>query len=496
MTYAPTKDDTEAPANPSVGATSSILIVDDEDLIRLSLQRLLRQQGFTVSTAGTALEALQRFEAERPGIVILDIRLPDSNGLQLLKTLKETNPSVVVIMITANPDIQNSVEAMKSGAFDFLEKPIDLDRLRSIIGSIRREQVVTKKLPSGDLFVSSSPVMEEVYRITERLAAKDDVTFLVLGESGTGKSFLCRMLHELSSRRKKPFVEIGCSTIAEHLIESELFGHEKGAFTDAKTSKKGLVELADGGTVFLDEIGDMPYAMQSKLLMLIEDRKFRKVGGVQEVRVDVRIVAATHRNLHDLVQQGRFRLDLYYRLNVVTIELPPLRKRPDDIPLLAEHYLGWFATKHDCPVKSISPPAVEALKAYPWPGNVRELKNLMEKLVIMTKGERIGTADLPAELFTKRPVPGQMPLPPLPVEQVDGAQLLRRRATDRGAAPAADNGNGNGGRTNLSLRVLEEESIKKALREANGNQREAAKLLDITRDTLRYRMKKLGIRPE
>ncbi len=460
---------------------SSILIVDDEDLIRISLQRLLRQQGFTVSTAGTALEALQRFEADRPEIVILDIRLPDSNGLQLLRTLKENRPSVAVIMITANPEIQNSVEAMKSGAYDFLEKPIDLERLRSIINSLKRDRVVTKTLPTGESYISCSSAMDDVYRITERLAAKDDVSFLVLGESGTGKSFLCRMLHELGSRKKKPFIEIGCSTIAEHLIESELFGHEKGAFTDAKTSKKGLIELADGGTVFLDEIGDMPYSMQSKLLSLIENRRFRKVGGVQEVRVDVRIVAATHRNLHDLVQQGRFRLDLYYRLNVVTIELPPLRKRPEDIPLLAEHYLSWFGAKHQCPAKSVAPAAMDALKAYPWPGNVRELKNLMEKLAIMTRDDRIGMEDLPPEVLSRRGVPSiPVPVPPMEGMIADNPLLLRRRATDR--IPAS-----------LSLRAQEEESIRTALRQANGNQREAAKLLDITRDTLRYRMKKLGI---
>src|SRR5574337_586122 len=343
-----------------------VLIVDDEALIRYALQNLIEREGFTAITADSGLHALKQFEEEKPEIVILDIRLPDSNGLTLLKTIKEISPSVTVVMVTACPDIQSSVEAMKMGAFDYLEKPIDFDKLTAILNTIKQEQSQEKAAFPQDSFVFASDAMREVYRITERLANKADVTVLVLGESGTGKSFLCKTIHELSTRKGRPFVEIGCSNIPEHLIESELFGHEKGAFTDAKAAKKGLIEMAEGGTVFFDENGDMPYAMQSKLLSLIEERKFRRVGGLQQINADVRIVAATNRNLHDLVQEGKFRLDLYYRLNVVTIEMPPLRRRREDISPLTEHYLKCYSVKYGCHTNSITPPAVELLRNYSW----------------------------------------------------------------------------------------------------------------------------------
>ncbi len=454
-----------------------VLVVDDELLIRYSLQRLIEQDGFSVVTADSGLQALQQFEKEKPDIVILDIRLPDANGLNLLKTMKEANPSVTVVRVTACPDIRSSVEAMKMGAFDYLDKPIDIAKLTGILAALRQERPKDKtvRLPGSVVFRSES--MNEVLRIAERLANKPDVTVLVLGESGTGKSFLCRTMHELSSRKDRPFVEIGCSTVPEHLIESELFGYEKGAFTDAKASKKGLIETAEGGTLFLDEIGDMPLAMQAKVLSLIEERKFRRVGGLQQLNADVRILAATNRDLHELVQQGKFRLDLYYRLNVVTIEMPPLRSRAEDIALLVEHFLQHFSQKHACATNSISAGALEALQNYSWPGNVRELKNLIEKLVVMAKSDKIGLDELPPNIFAKKEVSAPKPL--------REAAAPEAQPTAQPAAPA--------GRTNLSLKVLEEESIRAALKAAKGNQREAAKLLDITRDTLRYRMKKLGI---
>jgi two-component system, NtrC family, response regulator AtoC len=451
-----------------------VLLVDDEMLIRYSLQRLIAREGFAIVTAESGLEALRQFEQERPDIVILDIRLPDTSGLTLLKTIKEIRPSVTVVMVTACPDIQSSVEAMKMGAFDYLDKPIDIEKLMNILNTLKQErpQDKTVQLPGSVAFKSEA--MNEVFRITERLANKSDVTVLVLGESGTGKSFLCRAVHELSPRKDRPFVEIGCSTIPEHLIESELFGYEKGSFTDAKASKKGLIEIAEGGTLFLDEIGDMPTMMQSKLLSLIEERKFRRIGGLQQINADVRILAATNKNLHELVQEGQFRLDLYYRLNVVTIEMPPLRARREDIPLLVEHFLQHFCAKHACRTNSMTMPALEALKNYSWPGNLRELKNLIEKLVVMARGDKVDIDDLPPYIFArKEALPVQQPPkdPPVLVEQ------------------PLENAN----RNNLSLKVLEEESIRAALKAAKGNQREAAKLLDITRDTLRYRMKRLGI---
>jgi DNA-binding NtrC family response regulator len=460
------------------------LIVDDESLIRYSLQNLIEREGFPVITADSGLHALKQFEEEKPEIVILDIRLPDSNGLTLLKTIKEINPAVTVVMVTACPDIQSSVEAMKIGAYDYLEKPIDFDKLTAILNTLKEDQQPRDKtVYPQDNLVFTSDAMKEVFRITERLANKADVTLLVLGESGTGKSFLCKTVHELSARKGRPFVEIGCSNIPEHLIESELFGYEKGAFTDAKATKKGLIEMAEGGTVFFDEIGDMPYAMQSKILSLIEERKFRRIGGLQQINADVRIVAATNRNLHDLVQAGKFRLDLYYRLNVVTIEMPPLNKRNGDVALLVEHYLKCYCAKYGCQTNSITPPAMEILKCYSWPGNVRELKNLMEKLVIMSKCEKIGVDDLPSCVMARtagtaaQAVTGEL-------DRIPEKTALNSHA---GVPPVQS------GQNKLSLKVLEEESIRAALKEAKGNQRQAAKLLDITRDTLRYRMKKLGI---
>ena len=380
-----------------------VLIVDDELLIRYSLQNLIEREGFTAITAESGLIALKLFEEEKPDVVILDIRLPDASGLTLLKTIKEINPGVTAIMVTACPDIQNSVEAMKIGALDYLEKPIDFDKLKSLLHGVKQERPC-RSLGSRqqDRFVFRSDAMKEVFRIAERLANKSDLTVLVLGESGTGKSFLCRTIHELSERKDKPFVEIGCSNIPEHLIESELFGYERGAFTDAKATKKGLVEMAEGGTIFLDEIGDMPYPMQSKMLSLIDEKKFRRIGGLEQLNANVRVIAATNRNLQELVHQGKFRLDLFYRLNVVTLEMPPLRSRGEDIGLLVEHYLKRYSEKYQCQPRMVSQRTIDVLQNYGWPGNVRELKNLIEKLVVFSKHDTIDIEDLPPDLFRQK----------------------------------------------------------------------------------------------
>ncbi len=444
-------------------------------LIRYSLQNLIERENFSTLTADSGLRALKLFEEEKPDIVILDIRLPDSNGITLLKTIKEINPAVIVIMITACPDIQNSVEAMKMGALDYLEKPIDFDKMKTLLHSVKQDRPEQNRGSRPlDSFVFKSDAMKEVFRITERLANKSDLTLLVLGESGTGKSFLCKTIHELSERRNKPFVEIGCSNIPEHLIESELFGFEKGAFTDAKVAKKGLVEVAEGGTIFLDEIGDMPYPMQSKMLSLIDEKKFRRIGGLEQLSADVRVIAATNRNLHELVQQGKFRLDLFYRLNVVTLEMPPLRKRAEDIPLLVEHYLKRYSDKYHCERKGVSPRTIEILQNYSWPGNVRELKNLIEKLVVLSKCERIDIEDLPQNLCAHT----CSSLPVLKNQPEAEPSPDIRPATGPGS---------------LSLKAMEEELIVKALKLAEGNQRKAARFLNISRDTLRYRLRKLSI---
>jgi two-component system, NtrC family, response regulator AtoC len=443
-----------------------VLIVDDEYLIRYSLQHLIEDEGFATFAADSGLNALRLFEEQKPEIVILDINLPDSNGLTLLKTIKDINPHAVVIMITACAEVQSSVDAMKMGALDYLEKPIDIEKLKTLLAAEKKDHALPAPVASRDDFVFQSEAMQEIVRIVERLANKDDVTVLVLGESGTGKSKLCKIMHTLSTRKNGPFVEIGCSNIPEHLIESELFGFEKGAFTDAKASKKGLIEMAAGGALFLDEIGDMPNPMQSKVLSLLEEKTFRRIGGLQQIAADVRIFAATNRNLNELVQSHQFRLDLFYRLNVVTIEMPPLRKRKEDIPLLVQHYLKQYGEKYHCAVKGISPKTMNVLLDYSWPGNIRELKNLIEKLVVLSKCEFIEIDDLPAGMLA----PSGAPAPVTPAETTDDTK-----------------------RSALSLKTMEEEFIRTALRLSEGNQRKAARLLDISRDTLRYRLKKLGI---
>jgi two-component system, NtrC family, response regulator AtoC len=447
----------------STGNRKKSLIVDDEPLIRLSLKKLFEKEGALVFTAGSGTAALKIFENERPEIVVLDVRLPDCSGLDILKTVKDADPETIVIMITGHADIKSSVEAMKMGASDFLEKPLDFEK----IGKMVRTLTIEKPSEHGSSWmgglVCASSSMKEVMRIADSLAAKSDVTILLLGESGTGKNILCKRIHELSSRRNMPFVEIGCSQIPDHLLESELFGYNKGAFTDARETKKGLFELAHGGTVLLDEIGDMPLQMQSKVLTMIEEKKFRRIGGLDFMHADVRILAATNRDLPELVQSKKFRLDLFYRLNVAAIEIPPLRERKKDIPVLLEHYVKESCEKYNVRQKALSEEAMSWLQEYDWPGNVRELKNLIERVVILSKEDRIGIDDIQPCLFSGK----------------------------RGVMPQEMNGNKN--RNSTSLKVMEEHMIQEAFELSHGNQRKTAKLLDISRDTLRYRLKKMGL---
>ncbi len=437
--------ETNVESNSLYSSNKKILIVDDESVVRHSLKKFCEQEGYEVVTASSGVKALKSLEEMNPEIILLDINLPDTNGLELLKTIKEVKPEKAVIMITGHSDVGGAIEAMKLGALDYFEKPLDLEKLKNVLSKTNTDgftpEIIIEDVPSDFIFISEK--MKEVVRIMERLATKSDVTVLVLGESGTGKSFICKKMHELSPRRNKPFVEIGCTNIPSHLIESELFGYEKGAFTDAKTSKKGLVEMAEGGTVFLDEIGDMPYQMQSKLLGLIEEKRFRRVGGLQQLKTDVRIFAATNKNLHDLVQAKKFRLDLFYRLNVATIEIPSLQERREDIPLLIRFYLNVFSKKYKCNSKDISDRALHFLMEYSWPGNVRELKNLAEKLTIISKCDTIDIDDIPPKFFVKNP------------------DDIR---TETDVFP----------HRSLSLRAMEEEFIKTALKLAGGNQRKAS----------------------
>lgn len=452
-----------------MGDKTTLLIIDDETFIRQTLKKICEEEGFEVITAGSAVKGLRTLEETPPDIIILDIYLPDANGIELLKTLKQTYPELVIITITGKADIHSAVEAMKAGAIDYLEKPIDFQKLKNILSKTNRKgKIIQQRKFAKDDLIFSSERMKEIVRIVENFAVKSDVTVLLLGESGTGKNFIARKIHEWSPRKDKPFVEIGCTTIPAHLIESELFGYEKGAFTDAKTSKQGLIEMADGGTVFLDEIGDMPYTMQSKILSLIEEKKFRKIGGLNYIKSDVRIITATNKDLHNLVNEKKFRLDLYYRLNVATIEIPPLRERKEDIPNLVSFYLEQFAKKYESEVKAVSEEAMNCLINYSWPGNVRELKNLMERLTILVKSDIISISDLPEKIIAPS------------VKAIFSESTSTKNASEEPPP----------------LNAVEIDYIKKALEIAGGNQKKAAQLLGITRDTLRYRLKKWGIKIE
>lgn len=455
-----------------------VLIVDDESLIRFGLEKFVKKEGYSAITAGSGKKALELIEEHEPDIALLDLNLNDSiDGLELLEIIKRTRPQIVAMMISGQTEIHGAVEAMKLGARDYLEKPIDFDYLKEALSSIAKDLDTDpdkrQDLENDSTVVSSK--MKKVVAIAKRLALKSDLTILILGESGTGKNYLCQKIHNMSSRKGATYVQIGCANIPDHLIESELFGYEKGAFTDAKSSKKGLIEAAEGGTVLLDELGDMPYQFQTKVLKLLEDRCFRRIGALQDTPVDVRILAATNKDLKQQVQEKNFRLDLYYRLNIATIEIPPLRECREDIPALTKHFLTTFCQKYDAGEKKINDQSMDILLNYSWPGNIRELKNLIEKLVVLSDGDEILAEDITDNLDLTSAVP----LSPKP-ESPD-------QPTPEPAAPSLPE--------DLSLEAMEERFIKEALKKTGGNQRKAAKLLNISRDALRYRLKKMDISP-
>ena len=460
----------------SVSPKSSvnILIVDDEALIRFGLEKFVKKEGFNAYTASSGTKALEIIEDKEPDVVLLDMKLQDSiDGLELLKIIKSSRPKIIVIMVSGQKELHGAVTAMKLGARDYQEKPIDFDKLREVLGNIRDELTTGGgQTTNGDDLSFASPKMQKVIAITKRLAVKSDLTLLILGESGTGKNYLCQKIHNMSSRKEAPYVQIGCSNIPDHLIESELFGYEKGAFTDAKNSKKGLIEAANGGTILLDELGDMPYQFQSKVLKLLEERCFRPIGAIGDIEADVRILAATNRDLNTQVQEKTFRLDLFYRLNIATIELPALRERQEDIPILVKTFLNSFCEKYNTGAKSISTAGMKILREYSWPGNVRQLKNLIEKLVVLSDGKKISADEIEENLEILSP-----PVAPAGTSQDSGST--------KSPLPTLPD--------NLSLEAMEEAFIKKALEKTGGNQRKSAKLLGISRDALRYRLKKMDM---
>jgi two-component system response regulator AtoC len=455
-------------------AKGKILVVDDEKLIRWSLREEFRKQDYLVDTAQDAREALASIEGKTYDMVFLDLRLPDAYGIDLLHDIKRVDPHLCVTMMTGHGEIEIAVQAMRAGACDFITKPLDHDRIRQrmekVLGCSRPNQEGPdfredhKDQRGGEKIIGRSNPIQQLLGLVRKMALSDS-TVLILGESGTGKDLLAHYIHSASSRAERTFVDINCAALPDTLLESELMGHEKGAFTDAKASKKGLFEQADGGTVFLDEIGDMPLSIQAKVLKLIETKRFRRLGGIKDIEVDVRIIAATNKNLAAQVIAGNLREDLYYRLKVLSVHAPPLRERKLDIPLLAEHFLGQF--NRDCAARKVifAQDALDVLLGYDWPGNVRELKNVIERAVILSDGSEVLPEHLPPEIVENGRKTAGFDLNDLEIP-------------------------GDG----LPLELVERDVIEKVLQSTGGNISRAARILHVSRDTLRYRTRKLGIR--
>ncbi|GLI38584.1 sigma-54 dependent transcriptional regulator [Geobacter hydrogenophilus] len=451
---------------------TKILVVDDEHLIRWSLEQNLKKQGYEVVSAGNGEDALRIVRDEQPDLVLLDIQLPGISGLEVLAKIKEHDEEIIVIMVTAHGALETAVHAMRLGAFDYINKPFNLDEMAIVIrkaletSDLRREVQrlrgeQAKKFGSPDI-IGSSRHMKNVLDMMEKVAKSDASTVLVQGESGTGKELVAKWVHYKSARAERPFVAINCAAVPATLLESELFGHEKGAFTDAKAMKKGLFELADGGTVFLDEIGDMEMGMQAKLLRFLEERTFRRIGGTKSFSVDVRIISATNRDLIKAIEEKSFRNDLYYRLQVIPIYLPPLRERREDILTLTSHFIELFNAEFNKHVTGISKMAEKLLLDYTWPGNIRELKNVIERAIILGNDETLLLEHLPLEIVAKA--------------SSQSAGLTTFKLPPEG----------------IDIEEVEKELIRQALEISDWNQSKAARKLNLGIDAFRYRMKKFG----
>jgi DNA-binding NtrC family response regulator len=463
---------------------TKVLIIDDEQLVRLTLAEALRGWSYLPVEAGSIAEGLELLDAEHPPVVLLDINLPDGSGLDALSDIKRRQPDSVTIMITGNVDVQNTITALRRGAYDFISKPIKLEELevtirnavesqslRREIGAIRREQ---RREFSFDQIVGSSAGVVEMFALARKVAESEVSSVLLQGESGTGKDVVAKAIHFGSRRAHAPFVTINCAAIPATLMESELFGYEKGAFTDAKGRKEGLLEQAEGGTIFLDEIGELELSLQAKLLRVLEDGSFRRVGGLKDLPLDVRVIAASNRNLKTEGEGNRFRLDLYYRLSVIQIDIPPLRERGDDIIELAQHYMKHFNERLRNKPKQLSPEVMELFRHYAWPGNVRELRNVIERVMILEESDVITAAHLP---------PGIAPARPGRNAGSASAATHGKPDTIASKFPLPPEG--------VALEDVELSLVQQALRRSDGNQTRAAELLGISRDQLRYRLKKL-----
>ncbi len=452
-----------------------VLIVEDEALIRWSLRQKFEERGFQVVEAETGQAALDLLDDGLFDLVMLDYKLPDITGLDVLHRIRQVDQDAVVIMMTAYSTIETAVKAIKLGAFNYIAKPFQMDELLATVDQalettkLRREvRQLRRHLAAQygiDAIIGKDPSMLRLFETIQQVARTGVSTVFLRGETGTGKDLVARVIHHNSDRAAAPFVNITCTALSESLLESELFGHERGAFTDAKLQKKGLLELADGGTIFLDEVGDMPPALQAKLLRFLEERRFRRVGGTRELSVDVRVIGATNRDLEKAIEQGQFRRDLMYRLNVVTITLPPLRARGEDVRLLAQHFVSRFSQEFKKPAVKVSEEVFDLLRSYSWPGNVRELRNVIERAVLLCKDNLIRPADIVLGRSEMQPWERDIESLTLPPEGFDFDRLRR----------------------------LEIHLLRQALARTNNNQTQAAKLLNLSRDRLRYRLAKHGL---
>jgi two-component system response regulator HydG len=448
-----------------------ILVVDDEASHRQMIKAVLSAEGYEISEAIDGEDAVRSVEAQFYDLILMDIRMPGLSGIEALKKIKDISPGISIIIMTAYASVNSAIDALKAGAYDYMTKPLDIEELKILVAKalqfhrLEKENVYLRE-QLNDRFdfskiIGCSPAMKRLFE-TMALVAPSEATVLIVGESGTGKELIANAVHHNSSRAARPFIKVNCAALPETLLESELFGHEKGAFTGATTRKQGRFQMAHQGSILLDEIGEMSPATQAKILRVLQELEFEPIGSAQTIKVDTRVIAATNKNLEEEIKQGRFREDLFYRINVVTIEVPPLRERHEDIPLLADFFLKRFAEKNRRVIKGFTPRAIDLLMRYDWSGNVRELENVVERAVIMTRGEMITPMEFPENL-----------------KELD--QELKESRIDITAG--------------RSLKEIEKEMILRTLEETGGNRTHAADILGISRRTLQMKLKEYGINP-
>jgi DNA-binding NtrC family response regulator len=444
-----------------------ILIADDEKNMIWALKKALKSEEYSVITALNGREAIEQVENQSPDLVLLDLKMPEMDGLEALKRIKEISPTISILMITAHGTMESAIEAMKMGALDYISKPFDIEELKIQIrkaldiSNMKEELDFLReelKDQTGNIIIGNSEEMQKVLRLVGRVA-QSNATVLITGESGTGKELIANAVHFNSNRKEKPYIKVNCGALPENLLESELFGYEKGAFTGATSRKLGRFDRADGGSIFLDEVGELTLPMQVKLLRVLQEKEFERVGGVESIKVDIRVIAATNRDLKKMLEEGTLREDLYYRLNVIPIEIPPLRERREDIPILIHHFFKKFSKETGKEAITISQESMEKLMEYEWKGNIRELENVVERLVILMNGSNIEVNDLPKEIIFN-------------IER--GSDFILPHE-------------------GVNLEEVEKNLIIQALRMSNGNQTHAAKLLGISRHTLIYRVEKYNL---